>query len=245
MNTVIRHSLDLALRLIDTTTGQEIDEQEITLWRNGAATLPMRKGNGSLVLIGQGREDFTLRVQVKGYEPYTTLVEYAKLDPHLPLLDLHMIPGERYVSRFPCFLLAGQLAGITALDAVKANGNHCAVRAFDPKNRLMTLFNYHKLAMDRIHYGILNASGDQYIPFCIQKQINPETYQIDRVLPIEAGENAPVAAQVFGMVLPDGGYRLRVQNDSTDAKWIVRWQIGETQHFKRIDFNHPEGVTLS
>ena len=244
MGTVIHHSLDLALRLTDTTTGMQVTGQDITLLRDGKRVGHMDKG-GHLVLVGQGRSDFTLTVRAPGYEPREIPVRYEELDPHMPYLELQLIPAENYYSAVPCLTLSGSLPGLAALCAVRSGDSACLIREFDPRKRLLTLFNPHRLELGRTHYALVNPDDETFEPFEIVRRVSDQQFKIDRVLETQFGNYFPICPIVFGRVDPGGGYCLRVRDDSSQQRWLVRWQAeGGTPQFKTVDFRKPETLSL-
>ena len=239
-----RHSLDLALRLVDTATGRVLAGRDLELRRDGRRVRPLEKEDGYLIFLGEGRRDFDLSVRLRGYEPRQVRVEYAALDKALPLLELHLIPGKDYAPGVPCFSLEGTCPGITALDAVRAGDSACLIREFDPRKRLVTLFNPHKLELDRTFYALVDPDRETYEPFRLVKRIDFQVYKTDRVIETRFGNYFPVCPMVFGGADPDGGYRLRVRDETAQARWIVRWEAGGQTFFQTVDFHRPETLTL-
>ena len=239
-----RHSLDLALRLVDTATGRVLAGRDLELRRDGRRVRPLEKEDGYLIFLGEGRRDFDLSVRLRGYEPRQVRVAYAALDKALPLLELHLIPGKDYAPGVPCFSLEGTCPGITALDAVRAGDSACLIREFDPRKRLVTLFNPHKLELDRTFYALVDPDRETYEPFRLIKRIDFQVYKTDRVIETRFGNYFPVCPMVFGGVDPDGGYRLRVRDEPAQARWIVRWEAGGQTFFQTVDFHRPETLTL-
>lgn len=239
-----RHSLDLALRLVDTATGRVLAGRDLELRRDGRRVRPLEKEDGYLIFLGEGRRDFDLSVRLRGYEPRQVRVAYAALDKALPLLELHLIPGKDYAPGVPCFSLEGTCPGITALDAVRAGDSACLIREFDPRKRLVTLFNPHKLELDRTFYALVDPDRETYEPFRLVKRIDFQVYKTDRVIETRFGNYFPVCPMVFGGADPDGGYRLRVRDETAQARWIVRWEAGGQTFFQTVDFHRPETLTL-
>lgn len=239
-----RHSLDLALRLVDTATGRVLAGRDLELRRDGRRVRPLEKEDGYLIFLGEGRRDFDLSVRLRGYEPRQVRVAYAALDKALPLLELHLIPGKDYAPGVPCFSLEGTCPGITALDAVRAGDSACLIREFDPRKRLVTLFNPHKLELDRTFYALVDPDRETYEPFRLVKRIDFQVYKTDRAIETRFGNYFPVCPMVFGGADPDGGYRLRVRDETAQARWIVRWEAGGQTFFQTVDFHRPETLTL-
>ena len=73
---VIRCKLDLLVRLIDTTTGAEIEERNVQFFRDHKPVQPVPRGNGNYVFLNCGREDGSLDIKVWGFDPCQVSVEY-------------------------------------------------------------------------------------------------------------------------------------------------------------------------
>lgn len=244
MAALISHSLDLALRLTDTTTGRVVVGQDITVLRDGKRVSHMDKG-GHVVLVGHGRSDFLLTVKAPGYEPQTLPICYEQQDPHMPQLELQLIPSADYYSSVPCLTLSGTLPGLRSLCAVRAGDSACLIREFDPRKRLLTLFNPHKLELERTHYALVNPDEGSFEPFQVVRRLSDQQFKIDRVLESQFGNYFPVCPIVFGRVDPDGSYCLRVRDDSTQQRWLTRQEKGAEQIvFQIVDFRKPESLSL-
>lgn len=241
---VVNHRLALALRLLDTASGRPVSDRNLSLRRDGKPVHPMVKDDGTLVFMDEDRTDFELEVRAGGFEPRTVRVCYGELDARLPMLDVQLIPGAGYRSRFPCFSLEGTLPGISALDAVKAGESPCLIREVDPRRKQITIFNPHKLALDRGWYGLVDPDGETYEPFSVVKRVSDQVYRIDRVLETPFKTYFPVCPLVFGGVGPEGAYCLRVRDDTDRARWIVRYVTPSGAAFKAVDFRSESAPSL-
>jgi hypothetical protein len=243
MGSVIRHSLDLVIRLIDTTTGRALAGGQIELFRDGGR-LHFERREENLLLIDSGREDFDLLVKVAGFEERSTRVAYGALDEKLPALELHLIPGGRAGSGGAVLTLAGEYPGIGSIDAVRAGDAPALLREFDERRRLMKLFNPHHLEMNSVFYGIVDPDGGSFEAIEIEKRLSESEYKLTRKLAKEFKNNAPVTRMVFGSVSEAGHYLLRVRDDSREAKWLVRCTADGKEAFYPIDFKQPETLAL-
>ena len=73
---VIHRRLDLALRLVDTTTGNPPFPGIVRFYRKADLVPAMDKGGGCYIFIGLGREDFLMRIEVGGYDAIEVPVCY-------------------------------------------------------------------------------------------------------------------------------------------------------------------------
>ena len=238
MPTRLCHTLDLAVRLLDTTSGMLVTGADVALFRDGKRIRHMEKG-GHLILIDCGRTDFTLTVQAPGYETRTCPVCYEHLDKNLPALDFHLIPGPDYRSTVPFLTLSGPDPDFTSLTAVRAGESACLIRDFEPRKRILTIFNPHRLELNRVHYALVNPDAETYEPFSIVKRISDHEFKLDHPLEGEFGTHFPIGPLIFGRVGPEG-YCLRVRDSSANARWMVRWEAGGPPQFKTVDFRRPD-----
>lgn len=239
MPAYIRHSLGLALRLVDTTTGHSITDRGTRILWNGTLIHPQRRQDGWLIFFGFEEPEVTLDVTIPDFEPCTILVRKADLNPKLPVIEHHMIPSDGFMRRIPCHTLAGTTQGITAIDCVRANDSPCLIRGFDQRKKLMTIFNPHHLELARIHYALVNPDDFTYESFEIVSRISDTVFKLDRPLTMEFGNYFPICPLIFGQTKEDGAYQLTVRNDHQQAKWIVRTTLGDESQFQLVDFNAP------
>lgn len=241
---VFTHRLDLALRLVDTTSGAPVPASQVETWLEEVRIRFEEKG-GVLLFQDLPARRFRLSIRSPWFEPEEREVDLDTL-PQPPLLELHLIPSTGYPGDTAFWTLEGVLPGIGGLTAVRAGDNNCMIRNFDPRKRLMTIFDPHHLALDRVHYALMDVDRGQYEPFRILKRIDDQTIKIDRVLETEFRNYFPVTPLVLGRCGPEGAYCLRVRDDGTQARWIVRWERDGLPQFRTIDFQaeaapHLEG----
>lgn len=236
---VIRHRLDLLLRLTDTTSGGVLDTAGVEFFRDRQPFRPLRKEDGNYLFLGIGRENFDLWIRAPGFEEARLRVDFSRLEEKLPRLELHLIPNRHYRGAGPCFTMEGTLPGLVTLDAVRVGDSPCQIKEFDERRRLMTLFNPHRLELSKLYYAVVDPDGQRYEPFVVEAILEGDTLRIDRALTRPFATHFPVARRVFGGVNPDGGYLLRVRDDAREAAWMVRYMVGEEEYFQVVDFRQP------
>jgi hypothetical protein len=237
----IRHTIDLALRLIDTTIGTTITD-DIRLWYNGKPYLANRSPDGEIIFMGTHRQDFTLTITARGYEQKIIEVQYSQLDQSLPYIQTHLIPDEKYLPHIRCHTLKGTLKNIIEIDAVKITQHHCYIKEFDERKKLITLFNLYNLTFNRIYYAAISPDNTAYEPFTIAEQIDSNTCQIEKSFE-QPCEQLSIAPRVIGKV-HKGQYLLRVRDDSDKADWLIRCTTNKGEFFKIVDFKQKEEVSL-
>lgn len=243
--TVIRHGLDLLVRLIDTTMGTAVSGRELSFLYNGKQVFPLVKDDGSYAFTGIGRDDFELSVSAFGYEEKKLTVSFETLEARLPALELHMIPNRYYAASKPCFTMEGRLPGLASIDAVKIGDNPCFIREFDERKRIIKIFNPHLLEMKHVHYAVVNPDEETYEAFELKDRISDQSYKTNKKLEKEFSSNYPICRVVFGAVRADGQYLLRVRDSSGDARWIIRFIADGKEKFQTVDFNLPQTLKLS
>ena len=227
---VFTHRLDLALRLIDTTSGRNVRNPAVSI--DGTPVRFGAKGGGILIFQNLGSRQFRLQAAAPGFVKTAADVDLDALNSAYPLLELHMLPdaGEEF------FTLSGRLPGITALSAVRAGENTCLMREFDARKRLAKIFNPHRLAIDRLHYALVDPDKAIFEPFQVLRTVDDQTVKTDRVLEMPFRNYFPVSPVVLGRTESNGDYLLRVRDEGTQALWYVRWEAAGEVHFQTVDF---------
>lgn len=232
---LIVHKVDLVLRLLDTTTGRDVSASEVQLFRDGQLLHPLEKERGTMIFPGLGRADFLLGLRSRSYEPVDYTVCYEKLDEKTPTVELHLIPSDNSLSPMPCLTLSGSLPGISELTAVRLGETPCQIREFEPRKKLMTIFNPHRLELGRTHYALVDPENEQYEPFMITKRVDDKTLKLDRLIESKFGSNWPICPVVFGKTDQNGGYLLRVRDDAAKSKWLIRYMLKGSAHYCCVD----------
>ncbi|MCD8196688.1 MAG: hypothetical protein LUE24_05935 [Lachnospiraceae bacterium] len=240
----IRHSLDLLVRLIDTTTGLEVEERNVRFWRDDRPVRPIPRGSGNYVFLNCGREDGDLRVSVYGYEPCRVAIRYEELDSRMPTKEAFLIPSENVSGGEPVISFSGKLPGITEIQAVSTGSAGCCISGFDERKRIMKLFKTHRMGMDDIFYGLVHPQRQTYEPFEVVKELQDGSVKISRPLEEPFTVNAPVSRIVFGSVDPDGSYLLRVRDDAESLVYLVRYVAEGKAAFRTVDFRRAGEVRL-
>ena len=240
--TVFTHSLDLALRLVDTTSGRGVSGRGMTVRIDGKPVRFGEKGDGMLIFQNLGMRRFRLEVSSPAFETAEQEVDLDDFGKGIPLLELHLIPGPSYPGADEFQTLEGTLPGIANLSAVRAGDNACLIREFDPRKRLVKLFNPHHLSLDRVFYALADPDKGCYEPFRILRTLDDQTIKIDRVLETAFRNYFPISPLILGTWDGGGHYCLRVRDDGTACKWLIRWEEQGAARFRTVDFRqtpHP------
>jgi hypothetical protein len=246
MSSVIKHTLALALRISDATDGRNI-EHDIRFLIDGKPMNPMPKQGGHFVFLAEDlpKKDFDLDIRTLGYVPTTrrVLLEAPGIGP--PTLSVEMIPDETLSRGASLKTLSGTRKGLAAIDAVRLGENSCFAREFDARRRMLTVYNPHRLAFNRMHYALVDTAGLRYEPFVVESSVSGETFKIDHPFVASVSADAPIAPVIGGVVFADGTYLLRVRDENADNRFIVRLTEAEGERFELVDFNEAETVRLA
>lgn len=233
---VFTHRLELALRLVDTTSGRNISGQDVEVYADEKQIRFQEKNDLMLVFQGFEKRNFCLKVKSRIYETVEKQVDLDQLNPRMPLLELHLVPSKSYPGGTEFLSVEGVLPGIRELSAVRVGDNACLIREFDPRRKMVKLFNPHRLSLERVRYALVDPDSNRYEPFQIVKQVDDQTIKIDRGLEMSFRNYFPITPQIIGLTKPDGTYCLRMRDDGEEAKWLVRWVTEEEAQFRVIDF---------
>lgn len=238
--TKIRYTLDLLVRLIDTTTGTVVTERDVHFRKNGRTVQPVQRGNGNYVFLNTGREDYDLQIEVRDFETAYAKIRYGELDDFLPIKDVFLIPSENTAKGEAVLSLAGHLSGLEAIEAVRLGRSYCSIKSFDARKGIMNLFKTNGPGMEEAGYGLIHADSMTFEAFTVEKVISPVSLKLREPLQEEFRENAPIARIVHGRSDAQGNYLLRVRDDGTSLKYLVRYVVLGSPQFQVVDFHQPE-----
>lgn len=245
MASIIQYKLDLAIDLIDTTTGNTVLQRDVTFLRNGVEVKPIARGGGKYVFINSGRENASFTVKVYGYEIAEFEVLYEELNEGLPMKQVFLIPLENTMQGEPVLTLSGNLPGLQKIEAVPYEQATRKLSSYDERKRIMTLFMQGaNQTMDDAYYGLVHLDKMDYEPFEVLKNVKEQSYKIKAPLAEAFSTNSPIVRVIFGQVSSDGDYILRLRDSSSNLPVIIRYVVNGEQKFKVVDFHELEGVTL-
>jgi hypothetical protein len=234
---IIQYTLDLVLRLVDTTSGSLVAAQNLAAESGGKPLSFTHTEDGQLLFVNIGREDFSLTVRAKGYEEKIIDVRFGDLDKNPPALEIQMIPDESYRRNFQLKTISGTLRGITEVDAVKLGTHSCFAVEQDTRKRLLTISNPYKLSLENVYYAALATDETSFEPFTVKKQNSDTVLKLEKALQ-KPFDHAPVVRRVFGRLRGDD-YLLRVRDDYSDARWLLRTVSPAGERFEALDLGTP------
>ena len=126
----------------------------------------------------------------------------------------------------------------TAIEAVCISQTGWRISEFDERKRIMKLFrSQNRFNTENIYYGLINTANDTYESFEIIKQVSEDSVKIAKPLEEEFSVNSPISRIVFGRTDRDGRYVLAVRDNATDLRYLVKYRIGDVDHFQAVDFH--------
>lgn len=241
---VIHHRLDLLLKLIDTTTGYEIEERDVHFYEDEKEIFPLFRGGGTYVFINFERTDRVFRIKAYGFEPAETEICYETIDSCIPIKEVFLIPSENMVKLQPVLTFSGKLPGISSIEAVCLEPSNACICEFDAKKRRIKLFRTLRMNTENIYYGLIHLERQTYEKFEVVKALPDSCMEIREPLKEEFSVNSPVARIVFGQAGKDGSYFLRVRDDREELNYLVRYVVNDEVRFQTIDFHRTDGTKL-
>jgi hypothetical protein len=231
---VVSYRLDLIIRLIDTTTGFPVYEQQVIFREKDHVIAFLGRGEGLYVLLNHGRENRKLGIEVRGYEPVTIDVDYEKLSPKFPEIEVPLIPIPREQGLIDIYTLTGKKRGLTAISAVWLDNPIATIGKYVENKRILKLFNAKSL--DEKSYAVLNTESMQYEEISVAKKTDKLSLKL--LQPIEEGWKVeePLMRVVRGRVGKDGTYLIRIRDQGGSNKYLVCFDQKGKKSYEEIDF---------
>ncbi len=245
MASVISSRLDLLVRLIDTTTGAAVEETNVLFMRDEVKIRPESRGPGTYVFINTGREDFLMRIKVKGFDEYESKVVYEGLNERIPVFNAFLIPSENAAKGERVLTLSGNLPFLEALEAVNLNRIICHANQYDKKTKVLGVFGQMggKVFLYDTWYGLLDGTGESFEKIEVVGNETPQSVLLRNPPEMEIQPNTACIRVVFGSVKENGDYVLRIRDDGAELKYLIRYVVKGEARFKTVDFR--EGAVLS
>ena len=234
---VIRARLDLLVSLLDTTTGQPVNTLDVRIYRNGELTRPASRGGGNYVFINTDREDFLMRVEVRGYEACELPIKYAELDERVPQCLLFLMPSESKKSGMPVMDYSGEDPTITAIEAINIDTTNISFASFTKRDNSMDFFSQARtsLTFDNQYYAILKPDRKGYVKVRITEVLSTQKVRLEDAPPEGLEKNAPIARIIFGQV-KEGHYIIRVRAGRPNDRYIICKRYDDHEEFEMIVF---------
>ncbi len=246
MTTVIKASLSVAIHLIDTTTGKDIDESVVRFTREDIVLRPLYKGNGHWVFTNLGKEDFLMHINVRGYDEMDADIKYETLDPKLPILDVFLMPSEKNRVGGTVLEVYGTLPELEAIEGIYLNRPICSFGSVVEKRGVVTMNLIPRAAGGRINlesmkYALLSETKERYEVFEVLESETQTSVTIGSRIGEEHKVNETIYRIVYGRAGPDGKFSLKVRDDSDQLPYLLRFVAKDGEYFRPIDFHLEHG----
>jgi len=247
VTTVIRARLMVALHLVDTTTGRDIEDTDVRFIRDGTLQRPMNKGNGIWVFTGDVREDFLMSVEVRGFDKEELSICYETLDPKLPILDVFLMPSENNRRGGEVVRIEGSLSGLRSIEAVPVTKPVCMFHEVNEKKGVVTMTLLPKIAgskveLDNTRYAVIFEDEQRYEVFEVISTKSRTQVLLKEDLQNEHKTGEKIGRIVYGRAGPKGAFLLKVRDDGTSLPYILRFVTGRGEYFRPIDFGLEQGM---
>jgi hypothetical protein len=232
---IISYQVDLIIRLIDTTTGSPVSQQQVLFREDGYLLTLLRKDIGLYVLLNYGRRNMNLQVEVPGYESMTVAVDYERLNPKSPELELSLIPKVRSIGYEKFYTLTGKKRGLLSVTAVRLDQPVARVGKYLESKQLMKLFTAKPL--DEKTYALLHADPPQFEEILVAKKPDRLTLKLLRPLTDGWKSEETLTRIIRGSVEKNGTYLLRVRDLGGSNVYLVRYEMKDKTRYEQIDFS--------
>ena len=245
---MISAKLSLAVRLVDTTTGNELTENDVHFLKDGRYVNPIRKGSGLYVFVNIGREEFPMQIDARGYDPCDIEVDFDRLDPRLPMADIFLMPSEKNRIGGSVLKICGTLSNLEYIEAVNLDRPIGLFHSTQAKKEvhsmnLLPVRTGGGCMLDTMSYALLSETGERYDVFEVKKQDAPLRVVLKEPLTEEHKLNDKIFRIIYGRAGPDGKFVLKVRDDASSLPHLVRFKVGDSEYFKKIDFSLEGGET--
>jgi hypothetical protein len=222
--------MDLAITFVDRAKGGPASGR-IELFKDGEKLFFRQGSDGTALLLDEGREDFTLRVVMSGYEPEEVQVAYADLDEQAPQVEVELMPLDDLSAEL--FTFEGDMPGLTEVDAVRLGPAAWTSQGIDARKRLLTVHSLYNNEIAGRRCALVASDESAYEPIDIVKNLSKGVYKLEKAPETDiSGLN--VARRVTGKV-QDGHYLLRLPDDVTGARWLLRAVTSDSMTFRTFE----------
>ena len=242
---VVRHRLNLIIRLINSVTGQGIGDRRCTIsFSEDIAYKPIAKGEGVYLFLNIEKTDFEMDIHVYGYESRKIKVLFEELNENMPIKEVYLLPkslpgiDENYLT------LRGKIPGIKEIEAISLTNNVCFFKEYDKRQIILKVFNQHNLRLDQVYYGIVDVNNLEYDCIEVKDDISTQEVRLKEPLEKDYTINQPIVRRIFGQINEMDDEYILVLPFGNSAIYLVRYLVDETVHFKKIDCNNLDEQSL-
>lgn len=226
------YQLDLVIRLVDTTVGWPVTEQQVLFKKNGQKLAFYSCGAGVHVCLNSGREDMKLTVIVKGYLETTVDIRYKELAGRYPEVYVDLIP-ERPKYGYSDFVdIIGNMPGITSVAAVCLTNSFAEAAAYSTRKQQMKLFAAR--VFDEEAYALIHAETASFEEFHVVSVRNRLFLRLAQPMETEVKPGEKISRIVRGKAEKDGNYLLRLRKDGQGMQHLIRYVVNGKTTFRKI-----------
>jgi hypothetical protein len=223
---------------VDTTTGKDVSEKDVTFYADGKVIQPLPRGSSTYILLNYGRDDFDLVTKARGYHPAITRVRYEFLKEREPLAIVFLIPDGKQSNNIEICEVTGRIPKLSAMEAIGLGQPRCCINEYNVRRQEMTVFQMEgSRYLEDVHYGILHAQEYTFEHIEIDSNLSDVKMRLKYPLKEPFEVNAPICRIVFGNVENDGTYRIAMRRRTPETPAILRYQKNGVWYYLKCDFN--------
>lgn len=217
-------TLDLVVKLIDTTTGSAVDARQIVFLERGEVLPLTWKAAGLYILMNHGKENMTLVVRAKGYEECIVNVDYALLDEREPTIEIPLIPLVDPMGYLNIKIITGNKKGLKSVAVVNTNDIFATVNLYSERKQAIKFINAR--ALDEEKFALISADQTSFEEFGFAKRIDPLNIKLKDPLVNPLVSPGQIVSRVIrGAVDDKGNYRIAVRINSSKDNFLVRYEL--------------------
>lgn len=241
----ISYRLDLAISLVDATTGMVVDERNALFYRNGELLTPEHREEGLYLLLNIGRENFELRAEVFGFRDFQGTVDYSLLNARTPLFTIYLIPDLGTKRGEPVLYYRDQVPGLDAIEAIALFRPRAAANSYNARKKELSVFRIDgSKDMPDVHYGLLQGQKNTYTHIVVEKDLSETAVQLAEPLEESFDSNSPIYRIVFGQIEAGGKFILAFRDVAAEIPVIIRYRKEGAWYALKTEFHQLESGSL-
>ncbi len=226
------YQIDLVIRLVDTTNGCPVNERRILAAADGRKLTFLCKGEGTYVLLNEGRKDRKLSILVRGYLEAVVEICYEELAENCPEVYVELIPEKPKYGSFEFLDISGNMPGITSIAAVCLTKPCARALSYHAVKRQLKLLEAGRL--DEKAYALIHSQTESFEEFHVASVKNRLLLRLAQPLETEVKPKEEISRIVRGRVEKNGAYLLRLREDGRGMQYLIRYEVNGAAKFQKI-----------
>lgn len=226
------YQIDLVIRLVDTTNGCPVNERRILAAAGGHKLTFLFKGEGTYVLVNEGRKDRRLSILVRGYLEAVVEICYEELDKNCPEVYVELIPERPQYGSLDFWDISGNLPGITSIAAVCLTKPCARALSYHDVKRQLKLMEAGRL--DERAYALIHPQTESFEEFHVAAVKNRLLLRLAQPLKTEVKAEEEISRIVRGRIEKNGDYLLRLREEGRGVQYLVRYEVKGAANFQKI-----------